>query len=204
VRKEGAIGVVIAEGCMTGAHRVSHILVTSEAFQATHPYELVSANIAFVNELLHNGPFSRDELPVEAMWSYHVDFYQGQVYNGGHEQFIGNSGWQTPILEDIDAGLNAVGAFEELALFREVREYVDADAEERQKMMARRGFDHPVHGKPSDWLSKRDRELFSLGKLHGELYVLNSRWLKSLSNVRCCPRSIWKSEMTNIISANRR
>jgi hypothetical protein len=58
------------------------IIVTQEAMDSPDSYDLVMSNIDVVN-----GLFSRylneEEICREALYSYYVDYYLAQAYNGG-------------------------------------------------------------------------------------------------------------------------
>jgi hypothetical protein len=51
----------------------------------------VGSFVDYMDALLRGG-VSSDDLPVAFLDLYALDFYQAQVRNGGHRQFIGNSG----------------------------------------------------------------------------------------------------------------
>lgn len=71
-------------------------------------YALPQALVDIVNQLTGPGEYLREELPVEAFWSYHTDYYLAQVNNGGHGQFARNSGWTDAVNADIRNGLRAM------------------------------------------------------------------------------------------------
>ena len=55
-------------------------------------YHMSAAIVDYVNDVQQAGVFARHEMPAKAMQAYHADYYLAQVNNGGHSQFIGNSG----------------------------------------------------------------------------------------------------------------
>src|SRR5262245_23300690 len=67
----------------TGIGRSSTVIVPrAAALRAADPakaYDLVSAVISFVNAMIEQGLYSRDEIPAKAMQVYHADYYLGQV-----------------------------------------------------------------------------------------------------------------------------
>ncbi|MGV7215459.1 DMP19 family protein [Bradyrhizobium sp. UFLA05-112] len=96
--------------------RLSTVVVPSDALEAaSNPekaYYLTCAIVDFVNAIQRVGIYARHEMPAVAMQAYHADYYLAQVNNGGHSQFIGNTGAnQLPTTsEDALAALKAMGA----------------------------------------------------------------------------------------------
>lgn len=102
---------------------VTEIIVPQGAVDAEEAYALPCAVVDYVNHLMHAACYQRDELPIEALWSYHVDYYLAQVNNGGHGQFVANSGWLEATRADIAAGLSAMGQAEAAAIFAELERF---------------------------------------------------------------------------------
>ncbi len=95
------------------------------------PYPMVQSVVDFTNHLTQAGRFTRNEIPVAAMRGYHCDYYLAQVLNGGHAQFVGNSGALLPlIIDDILTGLEAMGARNYLELARSMADWVAANPDE--------------------------------------------------------------------------
>lgn len=69
------------------------ILVRQSVFEDRDDKEIVSAVVdEYVNDLRQRGYYLKGELPANAMRSYNTDYYLAQVANGGHGQFMHNSG----------------------------------------------------------------------------------------------------------------
>src|SRR4030095_16146712 len=84
-------------------------------------YVLVSAVVNFVNAMMSQGLYSRYEIPAKALQAYHADYYLAQVNNGGHHQFIHNSGGALKFaVPDIRGGLSGMAAEAHLAIFEEM------------------------------------------------------------------------------------
>src|SRR3954452_22579319 len=83
-------GTMIVDGCLT------KVVVPRKALEAAQDPEkadyLTGAVVDYVNQIQRVGVFTRGELPAAAMQAYHADYYLAQVNNGGHSQFIGNTG----------------------------------------------------------------------------------------------------------------
>lgn len=77
---------------------------------------IVSSNIDFVN-LLYDEYLKDEEIAVDALRSYYVDYYLAQVNNGGFSQFVYNSRCSPRLVELIRDGMKAMGAAKNLAAF---------------------------------------------------------------------------------------
>src|SRR5262245_9600176 len=92
---------------------VKELFLTRGAAERSDPYERSSCNVQFVNYMLGAGQFQPVEMIQEPIWSYQVDYYLAQVNNGGHGQYVGNSGITTgkmgPTIEATQRGLAAIG-----------------------------------------------------------------------------------------------
>jgi hypothetical protein len=90
-------------------------------------YKLVSALIDFVNTMFDVGQFNRNEIPVKAVQAYHTDYYQQQVNNGGHSQFVHNALENLPFLIlDVKAALAAISAAHHASIFDRFADWVTA------------------------------------------------------------------------------
>ncbi len=83
---------------------LDHVILARKSLKSKTPYEVIQCNIDVVNYLLEEGA-EMTELSPEALASYHVDFYQAQVSNGGIDQFVANSGWVPEVVNRVIVGL---------------------------------------------------------------------------------------------------
>lgn len=86
-----------------------NILVLKCDFQDSDPTVLPNAVISFCNWCIHEADLPSDCVQPDAWLLYCTSFYVGQVCNGGHGQFAGNSGMDHAFLAEVDAGLEAFG-----------------------------------------------------------------------------------------------
>jgi hypothetical protein len=102
---------VPTEGTTPSARKLlaPDILVLKREFQAHDPTVLPNAVIAFCDWCAHEAGLPNDSVQPDAWLILHTSFYVGQVCNGGHGQFAGNSGMDRTILASVDAGLEALG-----------------------------------------------------------------------------------------------
>ncbi len=91
-------------------------------------HHLAAAVVDFVNGIQQAGVFATHELPSKAMQAYYADFYEAQVKNGGHSQFIFNSGelLSTAIVHAL-AALTAMGATAQHQILTEMAAWVVAN-----------------------------------------------------------------------------
>jgi hypothetical protein len=93
------------------------ILVLKSDFQSPDPTVLPNAVIAFCTWCVDELGLPHDTVQPDAWLIYHTDFYVGQVRNGGHGQFAGNSRMDRAVLVAVDAGLEALGLDDLGAIF---------------------------------------------------------------------------------------
>ncbi|MEM6585696.1 MAG: DUF4375 domain-containing protein [Pseudomonadota bacterium] len=127
------------------------IIVRQSALDSEDVYELPYAVVQYVNYVLQEAMFLRSEIPQEAMWAFHVDYYIAQVNNGGHSQYVGNSGWHDYQIADIRAGLKAIGQEDAIELYEDLCAFADSHPEQFQDGMDARGF-----GQFPEFFSKAD------------------------------------------------
>ncbi len=134
------------------------ILLEQETLESDDIYLLPESLVEFVNFAVHTAQYRRDELPKEAFECFHVDYYIAQVNNGGHSQYVGNSGWHDYQIADIRAGLAAIGDEEAIELYEDLCAYADSNPKEFQDGMVSGGF-----GDIPDFFQKADDAFFELG-----------------------------------------
>jgi hypothetical protein len=133
------------------------ILVRASSARTEAPdYALACDVVDFVNHALRNCQYERGELPQEALWAYHVDYYVAQVNNGGHGQFAHNSGWEDFVLADIRQGLRAIAAGEALEMFETFLTFAAAEPGRFAGVEERAGF-----GEEDGFVERLDQRFFA-------------------------------------------
>lgn len=132
------------------------IIVPQSAYDSDKAYALPEAVVDFVNYVIHTAHYRRDELPAPTMQIFHVDYYVAQVNNGGHSQYVGNSGWHQYQIDDIRAGLAAIGEIDAIELFEDLCAFADSHPGEFQAGMEARGF-----GAYPEFFAKADKLFFA-------------------------------------------
>lgn len=87
------------------------------------PHELPGYVAMFVRHALDDAMYTRDELPREALLATHVYGYMGEVNNGGHAQFVGNTGWDPDMRDDIREALATLGLDEAARIFADLEAF---------------------------------------------------------------------------------
>lgn len=77
---------------MSPKYPLDAVIVSIDAMGSDDPCDLISSNIDVVNALL-NEHLNPDEISIDALRSYYVDYFLSQLNNGGFSQFVYNSRW---------------------------------------------------------------------------------------------------------------
>lgn len=170
------------------------IVVRREALGSDEPYELVESNAEFVDAL--RGDYVRDDEQFpDALRSYAVDAYLGQVLNGGFSQFVYNTGWASETKRLVNEGLRAMGAERHIEFFGKAATRVD----ELGDAGLRRFLTSPYFGK------NEDRDLLDTGfdgflvleKEEG-LAELNSTWLAHHAALEAVDSEGWAAAIERV------
>ena len=128
------------------------------------------------------------------MQAYHADYYLAQVNNGGHSQFIGNSGeLLRTITADALAGLEAMGAKAQHQILFEMAAWAAANPADAG---AQDGFG--VRAEPLDGLDKR----FYAAESETPIAPLAARWIAWWAELRIVEDDRYASAIAEIATAN--
>jgi hypothetical protein len=106
------------------------------------------------------------------MAAYHADFYLAQVNNGGHSQFIHNSGANLRvIMSDVRAGLTGMKAAAHLSIFERMAAWVAENTDEASKQTGFQGG----RAQPIDEVDT----LFYQAEKTAPMIQLSARWIAS-------------------------
>lgn len=177
---------------------VTEIIVSESSYRAAGKYadyDLAAGVVTFVNDMLGEGQYLRDEIPREAFIAYHLDYYVGQVNNGGHAQFAGNSGWKAEANADIRDGLALIGEHEAAAIFADFERFAEANPEAFAEAAEGCGFE-------GTW---RHTEAFDTRFYAGpgtSIPASSAAWLRGLPILRPVPDADYAAEIEKLAERN--
>lgn len=157
------------------------ILVVEASVLHEDPGEIVESNVSSVNALLEEY-LSIDEVAVDAIRSYYVDYYLAQVNNGGFAQFVYNSGWSPVVIQRIREGLQAMGARQHLEVFEFGAKLVEGLGQGRLDEFF--AIEHMGDKAGRDALNVLD-DKFSAAEEIESLVARNAAWLRAHPDL--CP-----------------
>lgn len=184
---------------MIEGSRLTTVVVSLDALEAAQAPEkadyLTEAVVYYVNEIQRVGVYKGRELPAVAMQAYHADYYLAQVNNGGHSQFIGNTGVaMLPTTSgDALAGLKAMGAAAQHQILQEMMDWVKANPGEAA---LQNGFGE--RAAPLDALDRR----FYEAERQQPMTQLAARWIANWPELRAVAKQQYASEIQRLAQLN--
>ena len=172
------------------------ILIPRSAADSEDPADFVLALVNYVNAMQEHGHFQRDEISQNAMRSYHTDYYLAQVANGGHGQFVGNSGWVPVIIQDIRDGLAAMQLDGYSAIFSELCSLIDSDAQRAKAIADGGGF-----GEIDPAIQALDSRFYE-PDCYKVITPANARWLRTLPELEIVEDEAYAARMQALFEAN--
>ncbi|MET4389692.1 hypothetical protein ABIB73_005465 [Bradyrhizobium sp. F1.4.3] len=175
--------------------RLATVVVPRDALEAAreprNAESLTCAVVAYVNDIQRVGIYTGPELPAAAMQAYHADYYLSQVCNGGHSQFIGNTGIKMlPTTSgDALAGLKAMGADAQYQILLEAMAWVEAHPDEAA---LQNGFTERAAT-----LKALDERFYGAERLQ-PMTPLAARWIASWSELRAVATEQYSSEIERL------
>lgn len=144
----------------------------------------------YVTHMLQCARYPLRAIPEEAVTSAAVDYYVCEVENGGHNQFIGNSGWDSNLRHKIRGGLAILGLSELVEVFTALEFFAASDPEK-------------FHA--SDWsdptLQRLDRQFNEISLEN--VFTHHAGWLRTLPALRILPDTDYHVTMDAITDRNR-
>jgi hypothetical protein len=177
--------------------RLATVVIPRDAIEgAQEPDKAVTqAVVDYVNDIQRAGVYPRHEMPAAAMQAYHAEYYLAQVRNGGHSQFIRNTGIaMLPTTSgDALAALHAMGAGAQHQILLEILAWVKANLEEAAKQ---NGF-----SARADALKAFD-ERFHAAEREKPVTPLAARWIARWSGLRVVGREQYQAEIDRLAQLN--
>ncbi|MGB1236294.1 MAG: DMP19 family protein [Planktomarina sp.] len=168
----------------TGDVTLNDILVPQSALADDAPEYALTAAIQDFQYMMEQHHVDLDQLSAEVKLSCNIDYYIGQVNNGGHSQYIANSGVDFALFENVEKALSLMGATRILKLHQQMHEW----CRENPKAAAEQdGF-----SQREDTLDTLDDALYALSDTKHDYYKKSTAWLKSLPNLYPTSDTGWK------------
>jgi Domain of unknown function (DUF4375) len=175
------------------------VLVRQSAIKASkvkgEEYELALAVMEYVNALTIDGCYRSNELPPETVHAVGAERYLGEVNNGGHRQFVLNSGADY-LLKSRDAlsGLVGMGATEHAALLTAMMDWTAQNSE----LLAKSQEDF---GPSPDFIDELDMKFYKLEE-RAPMAVLSSKWISTWVNLKAVDDSHYEAEIQQLIASH--
>jgi hypothetical protein len=156
-----------------------HILIPEESLNDSEDSpqgaDLVQATVDFVNWAMSEASLLPGEFPAEAYCAYYADYYLAQVNNGGHSQWAGNGGFSPLVVKPVGWALEAMGASDYLAIYRDFLRLME-DKDAAAKIMEGGGFGERVP--EEDALNER---FYALSPDYSyPMLTMSANWLREL------------------------
>jgi hypothetical protein len=155
------------------------VIVSSESFASSEPGGIAVSNAGFVNQLFTY--FRPQDISRDALRSFYVYNYLGEMNNGGFSQFVYNSGWSQEEVKLVREGLAAMKAGQHLKLFNQSAAIIDRMGPERLKAFL--ASEYFGTNEERDLLNAHDDRFQEISKSEN-LLALNAAWLRSLPTLR--------------------
>lgn len=173
------------------------IWVTPAELRSRDPDTMLFAVVGFCRWCTEEAWLIREEVQPDAWLILHTSYYIGQVRNGGHGQFAGNSGMKPAMLDDIETALEMLGLSDLHTIFRRFRDALEADRALKRKTMEGYGF-----GDVPDVIRAID-DAFEKSEDPKRFYPRAESWLKEAPTVvALTPREI-QARQEAILASNR-
>lgn len=172
------------------------ILVTRAHCRERHPDTLPHALVEFCNWCLRDAALLREEVQADAWPIYYSSLYLGQVANGGHGQFAGDTGMDPFVVNAVERGLDLLELRDLSKIFGQFTSALLNDANLKASVMQGGGFgDIPpiVDALDTAFFASVDRDVFALRA---------SAWLRRNPHVVAVTPREKKVREARIVAAN--
>jgi len=170
------------------------ILVSKNAYDSDDQYALIQGVIVFVNHIRNQG-IEPEQLNIDAVNSYFVDYYSSEFCDGAFSQFIHNSGATNFILDCVAEGLQKMSATKNLEFFLKCRQLV-TDLSENE-LFEFQESEYFGENKIRDKIDVYKWEFFDIKKEEC-IEDLHYEWLKNNKSVVALENENYISEMNKI------
>ena len=157
--------------------------------------ELASAVIEYVKALTLDGCYRDSELPAEAIQAVSAESYLGEVNNGGHRQFVFNSGgnYRLNCLNAL-SGLRSMGAQEHAALLGAMVDWVEHNFDELVSS-------EEQFAPPPDFIRELDTKFYELEE-RSPMAAMSARWIRAWRGLKVVDDSQYEAEIQRLIASH--
>jgi len=175
--------------------KLAGIVVSEDSYKSNDEYEIIYSNIEYLESLFKEN-INLEEVSDDALKSYYVDYYLGQLNNGGFSQFVDNSDWSNEIIQYVRQGLKEIGASKNLELFEESAAIINRLGVKRVEDYLN-GEDFGMN-QERRILNSFDAKFYDLQKSES-LISLNSKWLKQHEHLEVLNNQDYQDRLKTII-----
>jgi Domain of unknown function (DUF4375) len=177
--------------------RLATVVIPRDAIEGAHEPDkaVTQAVVDYVKDIQRAGVYPRHEMPAAAMQAYHADYYLTEVNNGGHGQFIRNTGIaMLPTTSgDALAALQAMGAGAQHKILVEMLTWVKANLGEPAKQ---NGFSARTQ------VLKALDDRFYAAEREKPMTRLAAKWIASWPGLRIVGREQYPTEIERLAQLN--
>jgi hypothetical protein len=173
------------------------ILIKKELYYSKEKYDRVTGLTDFVN-LLFDNYFYQHEIPVEALESYYVDYYNQEVIHGGIAQFVYNSKWESEVVIHVFNGLRNIGAKKHAELFENLIHTVKELGERLNQFLESDYFQENI--KEREILNQFNKKFFSVDEME-DLVECNWQYIGNFKNTEIVDSDTWTLRMEDIFKS---
>lgn len=147
-----------------------------------------------------------DEMPLKVINVSRVNFFLGQILNGGFLQFVHNTKWDRNFVAGVRRGLAAIGAKEHLAVFEGASKLIDEayagggelDTDKFEAALTRLERKHLGNLKLTwctRWIVGNN---WTWGERWQSVQILSARYIETWQDVRHLPRADYEAALDRI------
>lgn len=174
------------------------ILVDQNLVKSCDDLRLADCAAHFCHRAINDAILLPGEFPVEAVYAWYVQYYEGEVLEGGHGQWAANVGWDRTAVLSTLFGLERIGAKDcrkyLLQFIKRINDIIPKQPKRFKKILEHAGFNE------QDAIEEAANDAFY------ELEHLPSSrlasWLRSESTIRMVPSDQIDREIAALAKAN--
>ena len=151
-----------------------------------------------------------DEMPPEVINVSRVNYFVGQILNGGFLQFVQNSRWNKEFVGGVRSGLAAIGAHEHLAVFEGGARLIDQAYQTGGGQLERDRFnkafdqlerEHLTNARLSARLNRHVDDSWKWGDRWQCLQLLSARYVAGWRDVARVPAAAYSAALDRVAAA---